>query len=108
MISDPKILVRISETRHISDIWFPHKGEEIGQLLMLVGLLESGFDVYVSCHDINPLPEIHDFYKDMKGNIILIDDVMKLTDTLHRYASNPNYTNLIRNKIKEIWSLWEK
>ena len=44
-------------------------------------------------------------YKMIKEDQI---DVMKLTDTLHKYASNPNYTNLIRNKIKEIWSLWEK
>ena len=33
-----------------------------------------------------------------EGNI----DVFKLADTLHRYASNPNYTTLIKKKIKSL------
>ena len=38
-------------------------------------------------------------YKMIKqGNI----NVFKLVDTLHRYASNPNYTTLIKEKIKSL------
>tara|TARA_B100000427_G_scaffold304237_1_gene289330 strand:+ start:12545 stop:13771 length:1227 start_codon:yes stop_codon:yes gene_type:complete len=80
MQSTPKILVRLSDEKHISNIWHPHAGGEIAQVLFIIAALESGFDVLLCCHGMNYLPKVDDSYKKMKGNLKLISDVNQLHD----------------------------
>ena len=73
MQSIPKIFLVITDFSVIEDIYAPNEGKQIAKLCMLISLLSSGYDVYISGY--NEKINIDDRLLSMKGNILFFNSV---------------------------------